>query len=123
MSFQQDVKEAQRQIKATEKAIVNNLDEAAMIPAKLIAQEAKRRAPRASGRLERSIDVEAGDPPAANIGQAIVRVGVFYAGFREFGTRFQTPDPFLRPAADTQEKPGGRAMESFIQGLINQVAK
>lgn len=122
MSFQSDVEEVQRQIMAVERVIVNSLDETAMIPAEMIADEAQRRAPRRSGRLERTINAVPSDSGRANVGQAAIE-SIFYGRFREFGTRYQAPDPFLRPAADTQEKPGLRAIESFLQAKINGVAK
>ena len=57
---------------------------------------AKDLCPVDTGRLRASITTEPGDAG----GEFSVRIGtdVFYAIFQEFGTRYQSGTPFLRPA-------------------------
>ena len=120
MPFENDaVKVAQKQLTDVDKVIQGSLEEAAMIPAQLIAQDAQARAPKRSGKLARSIEAKKGKS-TANQGQAMVVVG-FPGRFQEFGVKHHPPQPFFRPAADAQSKPGLRQIEIFLQGKVNQV--
>lgn len=123
MSFQDEVKTAQQQLADVNKVIQQSLNEAAMIPARLIAQDAQGRAPQRRGRLKSSIKAVKGKAPNRFAGQAIVQAGVFYARFQEFGTSHHAAHPFFRPAADAQSQPGLDQIEIFLQGKVNQVTK
>lgn len=73
-----------------------------------IAGTASRIAPRRTGALARSITTvrpaRAGRP-----GQTVrVVAGVFYAKFVEFGTRYASPHPFMRPAANAYRSGGSQ---------------
>lgn len=73
--------------------------------AALVAQEIRNDAVRAcpvlTGRLRQSITVQ-------KIGDGNYRVGtnVSYSIFVEMGTRFQAPNPFLRPALEKARRRG-----------------
>lgn len=64
----------------------------------LIEQSAKLFAPVDTGRLRDSIQTNIDDTGKTVVGT--VGTEVPYAAFQEFGTRFQSGTPFLRPAID-----------------------
>jgi len=100
--------------------------------AEIIAEEARRLAPKDTGRLARSIKVYAGrqarvsggfDLPGTSV--LVGPVGspgdgdVFYAGFVEEGTSQQAAQPFMRPAID-----GKRAeAEAVVLDRLNDALK
>lgn len=74
-----------------------------------IAGEAKQRAPRATGKLARSIKVH-------RVGEFEYRVevGAWYAHFIEFGTVKMAARPFLTPAAEAERGDFQRAGRRLI---------
>lgn len=68
--------------------------------ASAIAADAAFHAPRRTGRLAASISTERAVRAGQESQTVRVITRVFYARFVEFGTRYMTPEPFLRPAAN-----------------------
>jgi HK97 gp10 family phage protein len=77
------------------------LTEAIDAAAEILKDEAKRRAPRVTGKLADSIEVREAKPKK---GEAVRRLigpkGVKYAGFVEYGTAHNPPKPYMRPTHD-----------------------
>jgi len=63
--------------------------------AELVAQLAERNAPRLTGHMAASVDVDGG----------LVVVDTPYAAYVEFGSRHNKAQPFLRPAREEAELP------------------
>lgn len=61
-----------------------------------VVKTAARLAPKETGALSKS-----GKVTALSKGGARIQFTVRYAGFVEFGTVYQEPQPYLRPALDT----------------------
>lgn len=70
-------------------------DDGAREAAEMIRERAKFRAPVDTGALRRSITVV-----RAGKLRYVVKTGVDYAGFVEFGTRHMAAQPFLGPALE-----------------------
>jgi HK97 gp10 family phage protein len=67
--------------------------------AKVIEDEAARRAPVDTGRLRGSITGKTISDDEAEVG-----ANVGYAPYVEYGTKFQAAQPYMRPAVDTHKK-------------------
>lgn len=69
-----------------------------------IRDDARRRAPKDTGVLRKSIYVTTDREPGTRIRIAKVVIGAFYGRFIELGTVDQPARPFLRPAADAYRR-------------------
>lgn len=76
-------------LKELEQTLVKNLGES-------IVNEAKRLAPVKTGKLRDSIEIKENTDMTVSVGS-----NLDYILFQEFGTRFQSGTPFLRPALDS----------------------
>lgn len=72
------------------------VDMALRTRAELVATAAKRLCPVDTGRLRASIEVIPGKDEKGVV--CLVGTNVVYGIYQEFGTRFQSGTPFLRPA-------------------------
>jgi HK97 gp10 family phage protein len=61
-----------------------------------VAKTAIRKAPKDTGRLVGAISAHVVDGPGGPYAE--VRCGVDYAIYQEYGTRYQSGTPFMRPA-------------------------
>jgi HK97 gp10 family phage protein len=76
--------------------------------AEMLVEAAKANAPEMSGNLKESAYAATSDKSdkrhnkeiKPKEGQAVAAFAMFYAGFREYGTRKKAATPFLRPAMD-----------------------
>ena len=73
--------------------------------------DAKTLAPVDTGNLKGSIttDTRTGDL------RAVVEATADYAAHQEFGTRFQRPQPYMRPAQDRNTEPFMQALAQLIE--------
>lgn len=91
--------------------------------ARVIVKEAKRLAPRKTGRLRRSITAVKG---LSKTDERVVRIGLKPPGRRyghlvEFGTRRAPAHPYLRPALDGKAQEALKAMvEAMADGILKQ---
>lgn len=101
--FGEGITLAIEQLERLDRDVPLSLAEATLEAAVVLADEAKRAAPRQTGRLVSSIGAEPynadGDSAAS---QVIVKE--FYARFLEYGTVKMAARPFLRSSADRKEK-------------------
>lgn len=74
--------------------------------------EARRRAPVDTGYLRSSITVDLAQM-GGNVVVGEVTAGANYAAYVENGTSRQSPQPFMRPALETHQKPWVQAMTSI----------
>lgn len=77
-----------------------------------IEAEAKQLAPVDTGTLRASITTYVDDPL-----HAVVATNADYAVYQEFGTRHQSGQPFMTPAADSERQNFIDAMRKLEQGL------
>ena len=98
------VKEFERLLKELGPAPARRLGgNATMAGARVIAADARRKAPVKTGALRKSIGVR-GDrgmlPPGGSKRQAFVTARARHSGIVEFGAVHMAAQPYLRPAAD-----------------------
>lgn len=94
------VKEAERAFERLSDAVKGSiLMGVAVVMANVHTTHAKQHAPVDTGALMRSIHVEPGETTATS---ATARSGtdIEYGAYQEYGTRFQSGTPFMRPAMD-----------------------
>ncbi len=103
--------------------------------AKVVLADAKSLAPHDTGALERSLKVKARRRSRRNKGtvghrvvtseqEAVFGGEQFYGAFRELGTKFQDPDPFLRPALFGNQEEVLRAYRNALEDwLVNDAPK
>ena len=65
-----------------------------------LQQKAQKNAPVDTGQLRRSIQLDIRDAGMT----AVVSANTDYAAYQEYGTRYMTAHPFLRPALNEQGK-------------------
>ena len=98
------------------------LAKAAEQGADVIAEEAKRIAPRDSGDLAEGIHAE---PGRLKQGRAVMNVGIgkkeWYGAFVEFGTEKMAAKPFLRPAFDTKKEEATEAVARVLRDAFKDV--
>lgn len=75
-----------------------DVEKALKVAADVGAETAERLAPVDSGDLKRSIGSD------SEAGRANVHVDVSYWMFPEFGTRYMTATPYMRPAVDAMKR-------------------
>jgi len=99
------------------------LETAVRVGSQIVEGDARRRAPRDTGRLQRAIKSETVE---VSPGRALARVYVgreaFYARFVEFGTRNMPAKPFLRPALRENRGRVMSAVRSTIGRILNRRA-
>lgn len=111
--------------KATSRNVVRRALMAAAAP---IEKAAEERAPKSSGRLERSITVGtklSKRQRSKHRKQSPVEVFVgagplSWAHMQEFGTDRHGPQPFLRPAVDAQ---GKNSIKTFVRVMREEIGK
>jgi HK97 gp10 family phage protein len=95
------------------------LRKAAEAGAEVIAEEARKNAPRDSGDLAEGIDVVAGQ---IQQGRAQMNIGVgkheWYGLFSEFGTVKMPAKPFLRPAFDTKSEEATKRVGDVLREAL-----
>lgn len=112
-------------LKKLEREVRLGLTEAARAGAEIVLRDAVARAPRLTGELARSIQIhivqKTGNP---NI--AVAQVGpskeAFYGRFVEKGTRHSRPEPFLKPALETNRARIIKTMHEKLWKAIRRVA-
>jgi len=114
-----------RNLDKIEKYVNNHLDDTIRKAAKVIERDMKARAPRRTGTLEKSIEIEVKE---VKILQNDIRVGVgpvgddaFYWYFIEKGTYKMSAQPFVRPAFDNNERKVKKMIENGIENLLRKV--
>jgi len=127
-----------RKLRALGDVAADTLEEAVLAGAKIIQEDASRRAPRRTGKLSQSIGIEVGDKTRDKVA---VDVGptkeAFYGKFVEMGHAlvrgrrkaekrvigYVPPKPFLRPAFDTNIAAVKRAVASTLKAALRRVAR
>jgi HK97 gp10 family phage protein len=98
------------------------LKKAAEAGATIIAEEAKRLAPRDSGDLAEGIHAE---PGRLQQGRAQFNIGFgakqWYGQFVELGTEKMAAQPFLRPAFDAKAEEATNAVAAVLRDLLKDV--
>ena len=112
-TFQRDIAKAQKELAEMDKRIGASLPQAAQAGALVLEEEAKRRAPRRTGKLQDSIKNRKGKRKKGSA-EHVVYTDLFYAPFVEYGTRKMSKRPFMRPAADTKQAEIAAAMEDAV---------
>jgi HK97 gp10 family phage protein len=82
----------------------------------LVVKEARRLVPVDTGFLRDSIHVEMSSDGSTGIANVVADAE--YAGFVEFGTRYQSPQPYLRPALKKYRKPYTKELAEVGAQLI-----
>jgi HK97 gp10 family phage protein len=95
----------------------------------VIRKEARDNAPVRGGTLRRAIQVVARKGPGALV-SVVVRRGrkfrsrrqdAWYAGFVEFGTRYQPARPFMRRALDTKSNEAVKKTGEYIRTRFSKI--
>lgn len=108
-----DVQDAFRDVKASLRiAIVKALRRGALI----VEGEAKRLCPVDTGRLQGSITSD-----MVNDHTIAVGTNVEYASYVEYGTRYQSAQPYLRPARDSREQEVREAVGAHIEHALDAI--
>lgn len=58
-----------------------------------------------------------------NVGKAGANIDAYYFRFVEFGTKFMSPRPFMRPAFDTKKESALQAIKTSLADGISQAAR
>ena len=106
--FRQLPKEAAKQLAVT----IND-------SARELRTELRSRAPRKTGALRKSIRVVR--RASARRLRAIVQIGKFYALMIEYGARFMSAMPFIRPSQEARREPHRRAVKSAVNRAIHAI--
>ncbi len=113
-------RELERNLERTERAISGGaLISATKKGAQVIADAAKTRAPRRTGKLAESIGHEVTETSGSAV-QEKIGAGVFYGGLVELGTRHNPARPFLRPALDER---GNAAVDATAKDLWARIRR
>lgn len=98
------------------------LAEAATAGLEPILADAKRRVPRLSGDLERSLKVQVWEASENKVELEVYSDPevAFYGPMVEYGTRYSTGQPFLRPAFDAHK---GEAEDRVAQILGSRIER
>jgi HK97 gp10 family phage protein len=94
---------------------LGNMAAASARAAAQVAQDARSRAPRRTGRLAGSV------APKSQGNRAQVAATAPYGIFVEYGTRFNSAQPFMRPALTAQTQPTVDTYATEVQQIMNQV--
>lgn len=94
------------------------LEVAARVGSQIIEGDARRRAPRASGKLAASIKSETVEITRDRVLARVV-APVFYARFPEYGTINQPAQPFMRPALYSNR----RRVLATIRGVMGRILR
>jgi len=94
---------------------LGKMEQAGMRSAQLVASDARRTAPKRTGRLSRSIT------PAAQGNTARVSAAAPYGVFMEYGTSRMRARPFMRPALAAQTGAIVNTYATETQRTLNQV--
>ena len=100
------------------------LAEAALAGGKVVADDARRMAPRDTGTGAESIHAAVSEKSAAKA-SADVSWGAkhFYMKFHEFGTKFRAARPFLRPAFDSRKRAATTVMRRIFKRQIDRARR
>jgi len=113
------VKELQAKLKAMDLECQAALKEGVSNAEKIVEQDAKRRVRVRTGKLRDSIEeknrVETSTKVEAQIG-----TDVSYGSANEFGTRYMTAQPFMRPAVDENKPVIKAAILTPIEAVIRR---
>lgn len=131
VSVKFDVRKLNRKLKTLESKVEKKLTRQALrAGAKIIAKEAKLRAPVDTGELKSKIKVWALKRSRKRIG---VLVGTsakeytgdqFYAAFVEYGTKDMPAKPFLGPAAEAKGPEAAAVVgKTLADGIEREIAK
>jgi HK97 gp10 family phage protein len=98
------------------------LANATLAGALVIEGAAKAKAPVRTGTLRRSIHsaIETSSPTIAT---ALVGTDLIYAPFVEYGTRFMSAQPYLRPALDEKRAAAQDVIRDAFKAIILQAAR
>lgn len=96
--------------------------EISMAGGEVIASYAKMIVHVITGDLRRSIRVEPASDGTADVIAGGIN-GVDYAPYEEFGTRFRSAHPYMRPALDAGRSEARTAMRRKVYTLIRRVAR
>jgi phage protein, HK97 gp10 family len=86
-------------IASIQKRVSSNSAAAAYNFARRVTSSARRRVHVITGRLKASIQWV-----RLAYGRFVVRVGMFYGVYEEYGTRYRPPHPYLRPAVEEHRR-------------------
>ncbi len=116
-------RELDRNLERMERAVaVRALVSATEKGAQIIADAAKMRAPRRTGKLAESIGHKVTKRSRSFV-QHKISPGVFYGGFVELGTKHQPARPFLRPALDESDNAAVDATAKDLWARILRVLR
>ncbi len=92
---------------------------------RVIAKEAKQRAPKKTGTLRKSISVQVGKTRQGGaIAFVTTKPEAFYSHMIEFGTSKIPAKPFLRPAFDATQQETIKAIgDALAKGIIKETEK
>jgi HK97 gp10 family phage protein len=116
-------RELEQNLERTERAVSDGaLVSANKKGAQIIAEGAKSRAPRRTGRLAESIDHEIDEASSSEVRE---RIGpkVFYGGLVELGTAQTAAKPYLRPALDERGDAAVNATGKDLWARIRRVLR
>ena len=101
--------------------------------AKIIAAEARARAPRQTGRLAKSIKVRAASTRKRGEVAIVVRTGqsdnlfvgdTYYGAFQEFGTDYTLRKPFLQPAFEAGKQQAVNVIRQTVSaGIVREATR
>ncbi|KKN14049.1 hypothetical protein LCGC14_1000140 [marine sediment metagenome] len=116
-------KELERKLKMLGRSTVENiLEEAVLAAAEPIQKQASSNAPRETGNLSDSIEIEIGEK---SHGKVEVKIGpgknAFYGKFVELGTVNAPPHPFLRPAVKQKKNEAFNEFSKVVRKALNTV--
>ena len=128
-----------RKLKTLEDAAaVDTLEKAVLAGAKIIQEDASRRAPKRTGKLSRSIEIEVRDKTRNAVSVDVgPRREAFYGKFVEMGHAlvrgrrkaekriigYVSPKPFLRPAFDSNITAVRRTIANALKAALGRVAR
>lgn len=131
--------DVQRKLEALEDAVAADvMEKAVLIGAKIIQEDASRRAPRRTGKLAKSIEIEVKEKSRNSVSVAVgPSKEAFYGKFVELGhavvrgrrkaekkvVGHVPAKPFLRPAIDENEDAVKRTVAETLKAALGRVSK
>jgi HK97 gp10 family phage protein len=100
-------------------AFDDRVRDAMLVPAEMIADEARHMAPSVTGELRKSIQAT---KLKHSVGAMVWTNGVRYAAWVEFGTSKMSAQPFMRPAINAMRPMAANVIAEKLTDVIDDVA-